>query len=260
MDNIDFNIPENKIIVTFTWDDNSSRHYSLLAPIFWENNFRCTFYVVPGAQEFDSNYYNEYYKLAKQGFEIGSHSFSHYYMTSLSEEQKEKELSDAAQKIYQQFNIYPLTFAFPNHDYNNLLVEQARVFHLETRNTLANSKRFSIKTKTSFQSIKDAIEEAYENDITLVFSGHSLITEQEYLNGLPGEGYEPMQVPLLKQLVAYLRTIDYKIDVITFARAALRQWIKNEGTYNGGEWNVTKDKIGRLARFNITNENIATLI
>lgn len=253
-------LPRNKISISFTWDDNSNRHYSLLAPIFLENGFRCTFYIVPGEHHFEKVYSDKYYELAIQGFEIGSHSFSHKYMTSLTIQQQERELSTAVKKICSKLKIYPLTFAFPYHDYNETLVEQTRIFHLETRNTLKNSIRYSIKTQTSLQSLKEAIENSQRCGNILVFSGHSLITEEEYLLGLPGEGYEPMRTILLKQTLEYLRTIGHKAEVITFAKAVLRQWIMNEGVYNGVEWVITMDKLAQLSKYEINEHNITSLI
>jgi peptidoglycan/xylan/chitin deacetylase (PgdA/CDA1 family) len=254
------NIPQDKISISFTWDDNSARHYSLLAPIFYDNGLRCTFYVVPGEQKYDSEYRNKYNELSAKGFEIGSHSFSHQYMTSLSPQEAEAEFDLSVQKIHEQFGVYPLTFAFPNHDYNDTLLKQARKFHLETRNTLPNARRFSIKTHTIFKDLKEAIDEAYSNKINLVFSGHSLITDEEYLEKRQGEGYEPMRISLLAELLTQLKTIESNVDVITFAQSALREWVKKTGRYQDGQWVVSQEQLFHLERFFIYPENIASML
>jgi peptidoglycan/xylan/chitin deacetylase (PgdA/CDA1 family) len=255
-----FKISQDKISISFTWDDNSIRHHSLLAPIFLENGFRCTFYVVPGDRKYDSEYHDKYHELLMEGFEIGSHSFSHQYMTTLSLQDAEVELEMSAQKIHKQLGNYPLTFAFPNHDYNDTLLEQARKFHLETRNTLTNAKRFSIKTHTSSNDLKESIDEAYANKINLVFSGHSLITEEEYVEKLSGEGYEPMRISLLAELLPYLKIIESKVDVITFAQSALREWVKKAGRYDDGKWVVSQEQLNHIERFHINPENIASML
>lgn len=253
-------IPQDRISISFTWDDNSIRHHSLLGPIFLKNGFRCTFYVVPGDQKYDSEYQDKYHELLMEGFEIGSHSFSHQYMTTLSLQDAVAELEMSAQKIHKQMGIYPLTFAFPNHDYNDTLLEQARKFHLETRNTLTNARRFSIKTRTSLKDLKEAIDEAYTNKINLVFSGHSLITEEEYVGKLSGEGYEPMRVSLLAELLSFLKTIEPQVDVITFAQSALREWVRKTGRHHNEQWVVSQEQLSHIARFYVNPENIASII
>jgi peptidoglycan/xylan/chitin deacetylase (PgdA/CDA1 family) len=252
--------PLNKISVSFTWDDNSIRHHSLLAPLFLDNGFRCTFYVVTGDEKYDSDYRDKYKQLLTNGFEIGSHSFSHHYISSLSPGDASAELKMSVKKILEQFGVYPLTFAFPNHDYNETLIELAREFHLETRNTLTNAKRFSIKTHTSLAELQDAINDAYINRINLVFSGHSLITEEEYSCKLPGEGYQPMRISLLTELLPYLKTIESKVDMVTFAQSALREWIKKMRVFIGDEWVIPKEQLRQLEKFRITDENIVSLL
>ena len=217
--------PSEKISISFTWDDNSERHITMISPLFLENGFRCTFYVVPGDREFDSFYSSSYAELATFGFEIGSHSFTHQYMTSLTKQQSTDEFIEAIKKICDCVAQYPITFAFPNHDYNEDLIEQARNYHLETRNTLANSIRFSLKTNTSLKDIINAIDEAIMNNVSLIFSGHSIITEEEILKGQSGEGYQPIRITLLSDVLLYLKKVASKVDVLTFLQSSLKTLI-----------------------------------
>jgi peptidoglycan/xylan/chitin deacetylase (PgdA/CDA1 family) len=253
-------VQNGKISVSFTWDDNSSRHKSIIAPLFLENAFRCTFYIVPGDEKFDSLYASEYYELQNCGFEVGSHSYSHKYMTLLSQQNVEFEFRKSAEKILECVNRYPLTFAFPNHDYNGTLIENARMHHIETRNTLSNSIRFSIKTDTALETLTQAVEDAIFNKTNLVFSAHSIITEEEYLNKESGEGYQPLRSSILSELLQYLKKIITKVDVITFSQSALREWIKSTAILKNKEFIINPQKLKYLEKFYVTQDNIIDLL
>lgn len=253
-------VPLEKMSISFTWDDNSVRHISIIAPLFIESGFRSTFYVVPGDPKFDSLYALGYVELQKKGFEIGSHSYTHKYMTSLSKEHVEYELTKSAQKLHQIMNFYPLTFAFPNHDYNDELINQARDYHLETRNTLANAVRFSIKTNTSLEDLIVSINESIYSKNNLVFSGHSIITDEEYLNKGKGEGYQPTRTSVLSGLIYYLKSVASKADVITFSKSALREWVKRTADFQNNEWVISSGDLQGLKKFHITQENIMSLL
>jgi len=253
-------VPPNKISISFTWDDNSIRHISIIAPLFIENGLRCTFYIVPGDQKFDSLFSLEYSDLAKKGFEIGSHSYSHQYMSSLSKQESEEEFNKAVKKILKYINQYPFSFAFPNHDYNDILINKARSYHLETRNTLFNAIRFSIKTDTSLKDMIEAVDEAISNKTNLIFSGHSIITEEEYYNKQNGEGYQPMRTIILSELLFYLKKAVSKADVLTFSQSALREFIKKTACLQNEEWIISTEQLRALGKFHITQENIMSIL
>lgn len=253
-------VPKGKISISFTWDDNSIRHFSIISPLFVENGFRCTFYVVPGESGFDSVYAFGYSELQQNKFEIGSHSFSHKYMTLMSREEVEYEINESVQKIIKCTQQYPLTFAFPNHDYNDKLVDIARNYHLETRNTLTNSIRFSIKTDTSLETLIQSVNESILNKTNLVFSGHSIITDEEYAAKQIGEGYQPMRISILTDFLQYLRAITSKAEVITFAQSALRELIKTSAVLQNQEWVLNAETLNILDKFNITKNDIIALL
>ena len=78
-------INPNKLSVSFTWDDNFTRHIEFIAPKFEKYNLRCTFYINPGEPDFPARLYEGYAKLAKDNFELGSHGYTHHHFTKLGD-------------------------------------------------------------------------------------------------------------------------------------------------------------------------------
>jgi len=253
-------VPVDKISISFTWDDNSFGHKIIIAPLFSENGFKCTFYINPGEDNFDSQFASFYKTLSSQGFEIGSHSYTHRYMALIALREAEDEFGKSVQKITASTGSYPITFAFPNHSYNDELVDLARRYHLETRNTLFNSKRFSIKTNTPLDKLIQAIDEAILSKTNLVFSGHSVTNDIEMAGGDIGEGYQPMSAFILSELLRYLKTVSLRADVITFSQASLREWIKKKGYIINQSWLIDLEKIEELKKFQITSANIISIL
>ncbi len=250
-------IPDKYISVCFTWDDNSLRHYTHVAPLFLDHNIRCTFYVVPGTEDFDPAFCQYYTDLAEKGFEIGSHSYSHHYMTTLSGETLQNEFTASINRILHFTKRYPLTFAFPNHDYNPAILREAHRFHLETRNTLQNSRRFSIKRRTMTDDLLEALEQSIANGTNLIFSGHSIITEDEIKDGKQGEGYEPMRSGVLQSFISKLGQYSDNIRVQTFSQASIKQWFQSNAKYLGEcKYELSDENLASLAIFGINNTNI----
>ena len=250
----------NKASVVFTWDDNLSRQISHIASLFNKNEFRCTFYIVPGEKDFQNNYFLGYSELAKNDYEMGSHSYTHRYMTQLSMKGAEKEFQDAANAIYKYFKQYPISFAFPHHDCNEALVAQAKKHYLETRNTLNNSKRFSIKTQSSLEDLSKALTDAVEGKYNIIFSGHSIITEEEFLSKEQGEGYEPIRISVLEDFLKLIKNYNANIEVITFAQASLKEYIREHELFNGKESCFDDNSLLLLNSFGIDTERLITLL
>jgi peptidoglycan/xylan/chitin deacetylase (PgdA/CDA1 family) len=243
-----------KTSVCFTWDDNLIRQIQTIAPLFNKCGLKCTFYIVPGEKYFYQKYGSGYYELARQGFELGSHSYLHKHMTKLSELKVSKEFEEAIKRFKSYFQFYPITFAFPNHDYNQCLVKKAYSYHLETRNTLTNSIRFSLKTNTTFEELVQVLNAAIKSKQNLVFNGHSIISEEEYQNKEPGEGYEPIRVLLLEKFLDHIVKWSRRIDIVTFAQAALKEFVRKNATKENNVFMLNSDSLLNLQKYEISSE------
>lgn len=201
-----------KIRVSFTWDDNFNEHYKYIAPLFKKYSCRCTFYINPGEKNFTTKIADQYKKLSEQGFEISSHGFTHDHYSSLNYNDYYAQLIKSKNAIATLTNKEPTTFAFPHHDFTNEMLLVARSIYKETRNTLKNTLRFSLKTKTSLTDVKNALDNAIQGSYNIVFSGHSAYKRQ---NELKNCGYEPISLKLLSSIISTLIN-DYKIPILTF--------------------------------------------
>lgn len=254
------NLSPDRISIVFTWDDNLLTHFTHVANLFELTGFRCTFFVVPGLDQFFVNYAKGYLELQKKGFDIGSHSYSHYHMTTLTPEIAEREFKTSIEALSAVTNRYPLSFAFPYHDYNESLVNMARTFHLETRNTLPNSIVYHLRTDSSFDYLVYAIHKAILAKKNVVFSGHSIMTEEQFAANISGDGFQPLRFSILSALLGYLKMLSNVVEVLTFSQAALREFIKSNSKLENNNWRLNQNVVKKLLPFAINAQNIYSLI
>ena len=202
-----------KRYIIFTWDDNSSRHYNYIGPLFQKYGIRCTFYVNPGWKSFKKRYLSGYKFIDQLGFEVGSHGYTHKNMIKLSKEEYRKQII-MSQQLLQEWLSHPITsFAFPHHKYTEEMLMFAKKYYLETRNTLYNSIRFSIKRSTTITDIVKIVNDTEASNKNLVFSGHSVALNSDELNNSSNNiGYEPILITTLERII---QEILYKNDIET---------------------------------------------
>ncbi len=113
---------EKKIAISFdcAWGVD---HTDELLSIMQKNDVKCTFFAV----EFWVEKYPEYAeKIVDAGHELGTHSKTHSYMSKLSKEQIQSELSSSANAIERATGKKTDLFRAPYGDYNNLLIDTAK--------------------------------------------------------------------------------------------------------------------------------------
>ncbi len=257
-----YHVNPQKTAVCFTFDDNFLRHGELIAPAFLQRGFRCTFYLNPGAEDFPPHL-ERYKTLLKQGFEIGSHGYVHDNLSKLSHAVAEKNLRDSANRIQELFHIYPATFAFPYHDYNDETLAMARTCHIETRNTLAHSIWVPIKTAIPLGDMLTAVDAAIEENRPLVFSGHSVILTPEEANDeqLRNEtGYNPILLSDLCTLLDFIKARHRDVQVLNFEQAAVLAYIKQNGEIDGDTFILSQKHMDHLKAFGIGTERLSKLM
>ena len=246
----------HKGIVTFTWDDNSKTHYQIMAPIFEKYNSRCTFYINPGEKGFRKSHEDGYKMLSAHGFEIGSHGYTHHYFSTLSSKEVVQQLTNAREDILTMLGRVPTTFAFPHHDFDYPMLQTAKEIYFETRNTLHNAKRFSLKTATSIDSVGEAIITAINEGYTLVFSGHGMIDPNI---SLESSGYEPISSEILSGILDLLSHYT-ELQIITFEQAAILSFLRLHCEIEGSKVLITDDQLNYLGKFGLDAERIAELL
>lgn len=249
------NINPDKLSVSFTWDDNFERHINYIAPVFAKYKKRCTFYVNPGEQNFKGNLQAGYAMLAHNGFEIGSHGYTHHHFSRLPRADYLYQLSESKQEIMHLLGVIPTTFAFPHHDFTPTMLKEARRVYFETRNTLNHTPRFSLKSHTSLSEVQNVIENAVLKGHSLVFSGHSVCTNLE-----EKEGYEPIPLNLLDDAIRIILKYHEKAEICTFRQAVIKEYIFVNCRYTMQSFYITKEQLEYLETFGLTTEKIEELV
>jgi len=116
-------------IISVTFDDGWESNYSVAAPILSEYGIASTHYIVPG--EFTRPIYisaEQALSLKNAGHEISSHTYSHYNLTTISQEEVREEL-DRSIEILDKLSLLDdenRTFAAPNGALDNYSKSQVK--------------------------------------------------------------------------------------------------------------------------------------
>ncbi|MCG6942038.1 MAG: polysaccharide deacetylase family protein [Thiohalocapsa sp.] len=128
-----------KAYITFTFDDAPVSVYTNAGPLFAKYGFPATLFVItnavagPAEQSWHMDW-NQIHDLYQQGWEIGSHSHTHPYLTQISDADLSKEVEQSFSALAQE-QLHPEVFASPYGDYNAKVVK-------------AIAKRFTMHRRT----------------------------------------------------------------------------------------------------------------
>lgn len=245
-----------KLSFSFTWDDNFETHIKWIAPVFESYQKRCTFFVNPGEPDYQEFLGNKYAQLANQGFEIGSHGYTHHHFSHLTDTVYDYQLTKSKEAIFKTTGVIPLTFAFPHHDFTTQMLSKAKKIYFETRNTLHNTPRFSFKSNTSLETIQKAIDGAISDKHSLVFSGHSIYINANIQNC---DGYEPIPLSLLSETLKIILQYDDVSEICTFSQASLKEYICSNCTYTDKTFYINNNQLSYLQQFGLTTKRIEEL-
>lgn len=247
-------ISPQKSSVIFTWDDNFKCHYEQIAPMFLTYNHYCTFYINPGEENFRL-YENGYKKIADLGFELGSHGHTHHHFSKLSNVEFLYQLSESQKAISKLLGIKPSTFAFPHHDFDENMLVEARKLYFETRNTLSNAKRFSLKTNINMDTIYATLKNTIISQNDLVFSGHGIMDD----TNIDASGYEPIYLSCLDKIICMIKQFK-DLEICTFLQASIKSYIISNCIYDEKSFVLEQKQIELLKKYGITEERLLNLI
>ena len=117
--------------VSLTFDDSMKEHYTIVAPELEKRGFRGTFWMVgawmPEVAEADTTHFTwvEAKEMSDRGHEMSNHTWSHPYMTMLSDEDLTNEIKKNDEAILQNIGKLSTTFCFPYNAYNEKVVAAA---------------------------------------------------------------------------------------------------------------------------------------
>ncbi len=113
--------------LTLAFDDGSETDLLEAAPLLCEMGFPAIFYIVAGFVGQKGNLSSiQLRELANIGFEIGSHSMTHAFLTDLPEEQLHEELAGSKMRIEQIIGKTVDHFSCPGGRWNKKIADLAR--------------------------------------------------------------------------------------------------------------------------------------
>ena len=117
--------------VSLTFDDSMKEHYTIVAPELEKRGFRGTFWMVgswmPTDPQADTTHFTwaEAKEMSDKGHEMSNHSWSHQYMTMLSDEELLNEIKKNDEAILANIGKPSTTFCFPYNAFNEKVVAAA---------------------------------------------------------------------------------------------------------------------------------------
>jgi peptidoglycan/xylan/chitin deacetylase (PgdA/CDA1 family) len=196
--------PDNKKgAVSLTFDDGSPSQISLGIPALDARGLKGSFFLITDAvKNGNSPTWSSWRNAATNGHEIGSHTISHPYLTTLSPAQVQEELAGSKTEIEAQITSQKcLTFVYPYGDFNSEVVSITRNIYIAARgvNCNLNSEPFDLFT----------VSACTPDDVNLDLYAQADAAEQQskwlvvYYHSLDGGG--PVDIDTFTTYLDYLK-------------------------------------------------------
>lgn len=250
-------VKPDKLSLSFTWDDNFERHHSQIAPAFENIHKYCTFYINPGESDFTEKIKNNCQVLEKKGFDLGSHGYTHLRFSHLDKDQYRFQLTESQNAIAAIIGRKPSTFAFPHHDFTADMLPQAHEIYLATRNTLSDTRRYSLESQTSVPDVENWIRKAASEQHSLVFSGHSVSLETD---GCRIDGYEPIPIGILHKILDIILKYEDYFDICTLEQAALKKYMIENCEYTPAAFTIKRHQQQQLLKYGLSPARISAIM
>lgn len=117
--------------VSLTFDDSMKEHYTIVAPELEKRGFRGTFWMVgswmPTDPQADTTHFTwaEAKEMSDRGHEMSNHTWSHPYLTMLSDEELLNEIKKNDEAILTNIGKPSTTFCFPYNAFNEKVIAAA---------------------------------------------------------------------------------------------------------------------------------------
>lgn len=204
-------------VVTICFDDANESVFSLAYPKLHYYSIRATLFVITGSVQ-NRPYWHMGWEqikvLSDQGWEIGSHSHSHRYMTEMGMKEVRQEL-EISKKILEERGFRVYSFAAPFGNVNNKVLKEIKKLYKAHRGTeepdgqlerslndLAvdpyNICSIELKYEYGFDMAKILVDRAISKKQWVVFFLHSLTLEH------PSPTKYQYSLAELGKLMAYL--------------------------------------------------------
>lgn len=206
--------------VTFTFDDGLASTYKLALPVLNSKGIKGVLYhntSYTGKSGYMS--WSQIKELQnKYGWEIGSHSYSHPLMTTLSSSQLKKEVEKSKEDLVKN-GINPVSFATPYGDYDNNVIAAIakefaihRPFHDRQANNVYPYNNYliyvqSVEKTTTIDQVKAWVDNAKATNTALVLVFHEIVSSKA------SDQYDVTE-SMLKQIADYAKSSNVKTTLI----------------------------------------------
>ncbi len=188
--------------ISYTFDDNTRDQYTLAVPMLNEVGFKGSFFVIAGKtaetpEEGEQKVENgnprnlwggiswpELKKMADQGHEIASHTWSHPALAKLTPEDLDAQLSKACEAIKTRIGKPPLTIAFPGNGSTPEVRAAALKYHVAYRAYQQSTSGKS--TVASLNAWADMLVGEKKWGVIMahgIANGYAALTDPEILRG-----------------------------------------------------------------------------
>ena len=199
--------------VSLTFDDSMKEHYTIVAPELEKRGFRGTFWMVgawmPAEAHLDTTHltWAEAKEMSDRGHEMSNHSWSHPYLTMLSDEELEEEIKKNDDAILANIGKASTTFCFPYNAFNEKVIAKA----MEGR-VGARLKEFWLGGQHSPKDyLQKTVEEALASGSWIAGMTHGI-----------NYGYDCYSDPTeFTDFLDYLKSLEQRIWVGTFRDVAV---------------------------------------
>ena len=193
-------VPE--AMITFTFDDGYLSTYQYAYPILKKYGYVGTAFIIPSLVG-KEGYMNwaQITELYRNGWEIGSHSYTHPHLTQLSLEDLEKELYLSKQDL-ERHGFYVISFASPYGEWDEKTIVAIKKYYLLHRTAwpsdlnpipLPEKDRYYLKAvaadEISVEEVKQWIRKAKEEKKWLILIFHR-VNEHKPQYNISAEDFE----------------------------------------------------------------------
>ena len=125
--------------VSLTFDDSMKEHYTIVAPELEKRGFRGTFWMcggwMPADPQADTTHFTwaEAKEMSDNGHEMSNHSWSHPYLTMISEEELIEQIRKNDAAILENIGKPSTTFCFPYNAFNEKVLEKVMTGRIGAR-------------------------------------------------------------------------------------------------------------------------------
>ncbi len=183
-----------KPTVALTFDDGPTNNTSLIVDVLNEYDVDATFFMLGVNMAMFPSVFESVYS---SGYEIGNHTYSHPYLTRISNSNKDLELNKT-NELYKAISGTDLTLLRPTYgSYSKALLDSTDYIFV---NWSIDSRDWAVKN--SSQIVKNVLDDVSDGDIILLHDIHLSTANaiEDIVVGLMEKGYQITSVSELARI------------------------------------------------------------